>query len=188
MESRWLFTGFDWRRYHDLSPRFREVGQAEVPDLDDLDGADDLLEECGPDAEPEDVRNALLVEFCTTGEGALFESGLPELLTWLRKQPSGEDPSEILGAMISAAPGVEEWFASEYGLVGLLTVEETCGLAQCAGRFRKKFSPPRRAGGLTALTRHFRTSGPAIEQLEELFEVVNEAAAEMLGFAAIRVG
>ena len=38
-----------------------------------------------------------------------------------------------------------------------------------------------------AIGHHFRTSEPAIERLDELLEVVDEAAAEMMGIAAIRV-
>ena len=165
----------------------RSIGPTSRPQLDDLDGADDLLDECGADVPPEEVRNAMIVEYCLSEEGALFESGLPELLAWLRKQQNGEAVADVLGSLVSGGPGIEPWFGSEFGLVGLLNVEETSELARALGKFRKGFSPPRRPKGLAALSRHFRTSGPAIEHLEELFEVIDDCAAEMLGLAAVRV-
>jgi hypothetical protein len=187
MENRWLFAAFDWKRYHELSPRIKALERTTRPDFDDVEGADDVLEEFGEEAPPRDVRNALLIELCTADDGALFESGLPGLLTWLRRQPRGEDPSETLAELISAHKGIEDWFEAPSGLVGLLTVEETSELARTIGVFRRKFRAPKPPSGIAALTRHFRTSEPAVEHLDELFDVVEEAAAEMLGLAAIRV-
>jgi hypothetical protein len=187
MEARWLFTAFDWGRFHEVAPRLQAAGGEAPVDFEDVEGAEGVLEEFDEEAPQEEVHNALLVELCTVGDGALFERGLPELLKWLRRQPQGEEPAEILGGMLSVSPGVEDWFAAEVGLVGVLTIEETSELARLAGRFRRSYKPPHRAKGLAALTRHFRTSEPAVEHLDELFEVIDESAAEMLGLAVIRV-
>jgi hypothetical protein len=191
MEIRWLFTEFDWKRYHEVAPQLRAM---QWPDhLDSLDGieefgsAEDVLDEFSDDARSEAVCNALLVELCTAGEGALFEGGLPELIKWLRRQAKGEDAADVLAELISAQQGVEEWFATGGGLVGLLTVEQTSELARSMAAFRKGYRPAKRARGLAGLTRRFRTSEPAIEHLEELFGVVDEAAAEMRGLGVIRV-
>jgi hypothetical protein len=191
MEIRWLFTEFDWKRYHEVAPQLRAMRWPEhldsLEDIQDIGSAEDVLDEFAGDACSEAVCNALLVELCTVGEGALFESGLPELIKWLRRQARGEDAADVLAEMISAHQGVEEWFATGGGLVGLLTVEQTSELARSMAAFRKGYRPPRRARGFAGLTRHFRTSEPAIEHLEELFAVVDEAAAEMHGLGVIRV-
>ena len=99
----------------------------------------------------------------------------------------GDAPAETLAEMISVSPGILDWFKTETGVVGLLTVEETSELARWVGIFLRSYEPPRAAWGIAAITRHFRTSEPDVEHLEELFEVINEAAGEMLGLAAIRV-
>lgn len=187
MEARWLFTGFDWGRFRELTPRLRALGTEDGADLSDVDGAEEMLEELGDDAEPKEARNALIMELCTVGDGALFEHGLPELVSWLRRQPPGEEPAGVLAELISASPGVEEWFAYDSGVVGLLTIEENSQLARALELFRREYRPPDRPRGIAALTRHFLTSEPAVEHLDDLIEVVHESAGEMLGLAAIRV-
>jgi hypothetical protein len=187
MDARWLYIAFSWSAYYELEPLLRGFDLDRRESLHSIEGAGEVLDDFDEDSPPEAIRNALLAELCVEGEGALFEQGLPELLRWLRHQPRGEDPAETLAGLITAQPGVEDWFRSDYGLVGILSADETSDLARVLGRFRRDYVPPPRPRGLAAIGRHFKTAEPAIEHLDELFAVVEEAAAEMLGLAGIRV-
>jgi hypothetical protein len=149
-------------------------------------GSEEVLDGMDDDSSPEEVCNALLTDLCGVGESAVFDTGLSELIHWVRKQPYGEEPGEMLAELITVAPNVEEWFKVEQGLVGILPPGDTEDLAIAFLRFRTKYKPPPPPRGLAAITRHFATSEPAVEHIQDLMDIIDAAAASHLGLAAFR--
>jgi hypothetical protein len=185
MAGRWSLHLFDWARYEELSPRLREAAATDdFGHLDD-DEADDLLEELDESAAPEEVCNALLLHLCVSAESATFEKGLPELILWLRRREETEDAAETLGALLSGRNHVEEWFGCDAGLMGLLTPEEAEKLNRQFDAFRRSYRPRPRRSGIGALTRLFTTTDPAHESIQDLLSLVEQAAEQKMGLAAV---
>jgi hypothetical protein len=186
MATRWSFLAFDWTRFSAVSPALRQAADSGDFTHLGIDDAVEVLDTLDEETPPEAVANAVITHLCGGREMALFESGLPELILWLRKQPHGEEVGETLGELISAEPNVEEWFRADGGLAGILTVEETHKLDSAFAYFRKTYRPPAPPRGLAAITRRFSAADPAKEHLSDLMEVVTQAAAQRAGLAVLR--
>lgn len=186
MPSRWTFFAFDWVRFRALEPTLRAAHEtADFAGVQDA-GAEETLETLEEDAEPEVVCNALLTTLCGAEEAVVFEAGLPEMIRWLRRQPDGDEAAEMLGDLVSAVPNIADWFRVEVGLVGLLTQAQTQALSAAFAAFRRRYRPPEPPRGLAAWTRRFASTDPAREMLDDLMNLVDEAAACSRGIAALR--
>lgn len=186
MSARWTFFAFDEARFRTLETALRracETGDFTAAAFEEAAG---LLESLEEDSRPEEVCNALLVELCGTGEAVVFETGLPELILHLRRQPEGEKAADLLGVLVSAEPNVEEWFRAESGLVGRLTTAQTQELRACAAALRSRERSSRSSRGLTAWTRRFVPMEPADDQWDRLLALIDEAVSRRCGLALLR--
>jgi hypothetical protein len=188
MAGRWSLHLFDWERFGQLAPHLREA--AESDDFSHLEDeeADDLLEQLDDSAAPEEVCNALLLHLCVSAESAVFDRGLPELILWIRRREGCddcEDAADMLGALLSRANRVEPWFACDAGLMGMLSREEAAQLDRRLDAFRRNRRTAAKRAGFGALTRLFTTTDPARENVDDLIEIVGEAAARKTGLAAV---
>ena len=186
MATRWSFFAFDWTRFQTLAHALRLASESADFTKLEYEGVEEVLDTLDEETPPEAVANALIFHLCGAHEAALFETGLPEMILWLRKQPHGEEAGEVLGELISAEPHVEEWFRSDTGLAGILTEAETRDLAAAFAYFRKTYHPPKPPRGLAGLTQRFSAADPAQEHLADLMEVVEQAAAGRAGLAVSR--
>lgn len=185
MPARRSLVLFDWLRFREMEPILKAAGESgDFLPIEDEEAVA-FLETLEGGAAPEAVCNALVAELCATGEEVAFETGLPELILWLRKQRNGDEPAEWLGTLLGAAPNVADWFACDAGVVGLLTPEETQCAAAAFAAFRTHYRPPAPPRGLSALTRRFLPVDPAHAQLEDLMALVEEAARREAGLAAL---
>ncbi len=188
MPARWSFFAFDWGRYLDLKPKLRTA--AETGDFVRLGipEANSLLAGFHPESTPEEVANALVTELCGTGEALFFEGGIPELIHRLRRQPNGEEVTEILGSLVSGEPNVEDWFRLEHGLVGILTPEMTQKLERELAALTKGMAPLKRPKGLGSFTRRFTTTEAATDRFEDLTKLIADCASRELGLGVLREG
>ncbi len=187
MTGRWSLHLFDWEKYDRLAPLLREAVATDLfSDIGDEE-ADSLLEDISEDAAPEEICNALIMELCVAAESATFDSGLPEIILWLRRQRSAEDAADTLAALISGGRNIEPWLACDEGLVGLLTREETQDVGQALDSFYNSCKPAEKSPTLFAgaMTRLFSTTNPADENIQDLLEIVREASERGSGLAAI---
>lgn len=185
MNGRWSLHLFDWARYKGLEPRLREAASTDnFGHLNDA-GADDLLDQMDESATPQEVCNALLLHLCIFAESTTFDTGLPELILWLRRQDGTEDAADGLGALLLKGPNVEEWFACDTGLVGILTHDEVMTLDRKLDCYRGNRKPAKMPRGIGALTRLFTTTDAAKEHVGDLLEIVQEAANRGMGLAAV---
>src|SRR2546421_7790287 len=186
MPARWSFFAFDWGRFRDLKPKLRTA--AETGDFGRLDvpEAAGALSGFHGGSTPEEVANALVTELCGTGEALFFEAGVPELIHRLRRQPHGEEVTEILGSLVSGEPNMEEWFRLESGLVGILSPEETQRLSRELEGLRRDMAPAARPRGLGSITRLFTTTEAAGDRFDDLVKLITDAAGRELGVGVLR--
>ncbi len=183
MSIRWAFFIFNWARFCEIKPALKAA--CESGNFDELEIADEVLEELDEETEPASAANAIILELCGEGEPVYFEAGLAELIRGLRRYPRGEDVSETLGSMISAQPNVDEWFQAGDGLAGILKPDETVTLAKAFAAFRRKYQPPDPPKGLAAITRRFAPSESPIDHLSDLMELVDRAVTAEQGLGVL---
>src|SRR5438552_609922 len=105
MAARWSIAAFDWTRFSALQPALREaVASGDFTRLDDAE-AREILSQLSTGSAAQEITNVLITELCASEE-VLFDTGLPALLLWMRRQPRGDDPAELIGELISAGPNV----------------------------------------------------------------------------------
>jgi hypothetical protein len=185
MAGRWSLHLFDWARYSELAPGLMAACvDGDFDEIDD-DEAQSILAELHEDADTAEICNSLLLELCVTAESAIFDTRLPAVLLWLRKQSDAEDAAETIASLIFQNPNIEDWFACELGLVGLFTVDEVSALEELLAGFKKRYKPPKKQGGILAITRLFATSEAYGENIEDLLAIVSEAAERRAGLAAV---
>ena len=183
MPVRRIFTAFDWSRYNALGPPLQHaVESASFDELSEEDALEGIELE---DALPVEIANAALVNACTGDDAVPFEHGLPELVSWLRRQPCGQEPAELLGYLISAGPNVEPWYKCDVGLAGMLAVDQTVELAQGFAQFRRTGELPKPPRGISALARRFTPVDVPHARLSDLMLLVDETAARNQGLAVI---
>jgi len=186
MSARWSFFAFDWARFRALEPALRLACDTGDFTSAAFEEAAELLETFDAEAAPEEVCNALLVELCGTGEAVVFETGLPELIHGIRRQPEGEEAADALGALVSAEPGIEDWFRVDDGLVGVLTEAQTQELAAYFAAFRRGYHPPESPRGLAAWARRLAPNEPAYALLDDLMDLIDETAVRRYGLGVLR--
>src|SRR2546421_1333530 len=105
MAARWSIAAFDWVRFRGLEPALREaVESGDFRRIEDAE-AREILSQVSGSSSAEEVANLLITELCASEE-VLFDTGLPALLLWLRRQPRGDDPADLIGELISTGPNL----------------------------------------------------------------------------------
>ena len=185
MSIRWAFFIFNWARFCEIKPALKAACESGNVEELEIPEAEQVLEELDEETDPASAANAIILEVCGEGEPVYFEAGLAELIRGLRRYPRGDDVSEILGSMISAHPGVEEWFKADDGLAGILKPDETVALAKAFAVFRRKYQPPDPPKGLAALTRRFAPVESPLDHLSDLMELVDRAVTAEQGLGVL---
>ncbi len=186
MPARWSFFAFNWSKFRELKPGLQAASESGDFSALRQEEAVQVLEGFSETSAPEEIANALVTELCGTGEALFFEGGLPELIHRLRKEPRSEDATDLLGALVSGEPHIEDWFRVESGLVGILSQSQTKDLSQAFELLRRDLKPPSRPKGLGAITRRFATTEAAGDRLEDLFKLVDNCAKRNLGVGVLR--
>ena len=188
MAIRWSFFSFDWVVYQRIE---RLVKQAKVSgnfDSLEFDGIQEALETVSDDATPEETANAIITDICGVGEPVIFESGLSDMILRMRRERNGVESAEILGELMSSSPGIQDWYAVDNGMVGVLTIRQTQALASSFIAFRQSWVPPSPPHGLGALKRHFASSENPEEILPDLMDLVEAATSRGEGIGVMREG
>jgi hypothetical protein len=185
MATRWSFFAFDWERYREIRPRLKIA--CETGDFTTLDWPEALdlfehVEESSPAAE---ICNELIVSTCAASDAISFETGLSATILKLRKQPGGEEPGDMLAELISAEPGIDDWFRTPKGLVGVLSTPATEELFHQLAPFQKE-TKRRPARGISRIARKLATTEPARDPLQALIGLVKSGADHGWGIAAFK--
>ena len=185
MSGRWSFFPFDWEQFRQIRPRLKTA--CNTRDFTGIDWPEalDLFEHAEESMRAEEIGNALVAALCGGGEPLFIEGGLPATILKLRKLPGGEEPGDMLAELISANSGIEDWFRSPDGLVGLLSVPATEELFRHLERFRQE-EDDRPARGLSSIARKLAVSEPARDPLQSLIRLAEESADRGFGIAAYR--
>ena len=185
MTGRWSFFAFDWERFRQVRPKLKAA--FESGDFTDLDWPEalDLFEHTDESVAAEQICNELVVAMCAAGEPVFIEGGLSEAFIRLRKLPSGEEPGEALAGLISAGPGIEEWFQVPSGLIGVLSSPSTEELSHQMAPFKQE-EVEKPARGIAAITRRLSTTEAAKDPLQSLIRLVERASEKGLGIAAFK--
>ncbi len=184
MAREWAFFAFDWGALTELEPRLIAAHDTGNFDGLNIEAIDDILEGLGDDAHPADVCNSLLISMCGVGDVVPCDSGLPERMNWLRRQPDGDDAADVLATLITREPNIQEWYRGEVGIVGLLGVHETADLRSFLSAYRA-----RRASADTPVSGNWsRWFVPKMESgafFDMLFDLVEKATADGHGLAVM---
>lgn len=185
MTGCWSFFEFDWERFRQVRPKLKAAFESR--DFTELDWPEalDLFEHTEETMAAERICNELVVALCATGEPIFIEGGLPATVLRLRKMPEGEEPGDFLAELISAGPGIEDWFRSPTGLVGLLSTPTTEELTHQLAGFKQQ-EQTRLSRGISALTRRLSTAEAAKDPLQSLIRLVERAATHGNGIAAFK--
>ena len=183
MAARWSFFPFDWQRFREIRPRLKLA--CESGDFSNIDWPEalDLFEHANEHMQPEVICNELVVTMCASGEPLFIEGGLPATILKLRKLPNGEEPGDLLAELISAAPGVEDWFKTDSGIVGILSAPTVEELTHMLSPFKLE-APKSRPKGIAQITRKLTTIDPPKDPLQSLIKLLEESAAHGYGIAA----
>src|SRR5438874_11742344 len=121
MAARWSFFAFDWERFRQIRPKLKSAGESADFTAIDWPEALDLFEHAEETMRPEVICNELVTAMCAVGDPLFIEGGLPSTILKLRKLPEGEEPGDQLAELISAESGIEDWFRTASGLVGIMS-------------------------------------------------------------------
>ena len=185
MAARWSFFAFDWERFRQIRPRLKAA--CESADFTELDWPEalDLFEHAEETMRPEEICSELVVTMCAAGDPLFIEGGLPATILKLRKLPNGEEPGDVLAALISAGPGIDDWFRTDSGMVGVLSAPATEELLHQLAPFRME-DEERPARGIASLTRKLATTDSVKDPLQSLIRLVERAADHGYGIAAYK--
>lgn len=182
----WSFFAFDWERFREIRPRLKMASESGDFSRIDWPEALDLFEHAVEHMQPGTICNELIVTMCAAGDPLFIEGGLPATILKLRKQANGEEPGDMLAEFISAAPGVEDWFKADSGLVGILSAPTVEELTHMLAAF-KTDEPRTHNRGLAGIRRKLTTSDPPKDPLQSLIKLLEESASRGFGIAAYRV-
>ena len=185
MTGRWSFFEFDWERFRQVRPKLKTA--FETRDFTALDWPEalDLFEHTEESMPPEVICNELVVALCAAGDPLLIEGGLPATILRLRKLPLGEEPGDVLAELISAEPGIEDWFRVTSGLTGILSGPTTEELSRGLAQFKLELTETR-PQGIAAITRRLSTMETARDPLQSLIRLVERATEHGFGVAAFK--
>lgn len=186
MSVRWAFFAFDWERFRQAAPLIRCAHETGDFSRIELDGADEALAALPENWTEEEAANALILMACGEGELVEFGGSFAERLLEIRREPEGEDFADLLGALMTAEPGMEDWFRPEAGLLGILDAESTRQLAEYAGSLGLPGRKPRQPRGIEAIARLFTPSETGQHSLEDLIRLIRTAAAAGMGLGVLR--
>jgi hypothetical protein len=185
MAARWSFFAFDWERFRQIRPKLKLASEA--ADFTALDWPDamDLFEHIDEAMRPEEISNQLITTMCAVDDPVYVEGGLPATILKLRRLPNGEEPGDLLAELISAEPGIEDWFRTESGMVGVLSAPTTEELAHLVGPFDLN-GEERPARGVAQLARKLAVTDTPKDPLQSLIDLVKRATQRGCGVAAFK--
>ena len=185
MAGRWSFFAFDWERFRQIRPRLKMA--CESADFSSIDWPEalDLFEHTDETMRAESICNELLVTRCAYGDPIFIEDGLPATILRLRKMPGGEEPGDMLAELISAEPGIEDWFQTPSGLVGMLSAPATEELTHLLAPFKQE-EMEKLVRGIAGLSRKLAAADLPKDPLQSLIRLADNSAAHGLGIAAYR--
>ena len=186
MSVNWTITAFDWSRLQELEGPLAAAHESGDFTRLSLPEIDSIFDHCPEDEPAESLCNAIIQVLCCGEESAEFPSGFAELIHWLRKQPKGELPAEVLAQLITSEPNVEDWFRTDFGVVGILDVWQTLELLDQLKAFLADYVPPKLPRGFASLARRFSPSESHQSQIPDLLEIATHAAQKQVGLAALR--
>ena len=195
MSGGWHFYRFDYARYLALRPALRSASTPEafaaIADTPETQAIVALLE--NEEISREEARHAWLQAVCCPGDAVPLDKGFPRFVAALGRRRGAEDAAQVLCDLAAGGKNIEAWLLPSYGLVGLLTPDETAALADYCRPLRGRRGvgsgkKRRRHGGLIgAVSAFFRSlfdrSPQAEEMLPLLLEWVDEAVQRGEGIA-----
>ena len=195
MSGGWHFYRFDFARYLQLRPALRSASTPEafaaIADAPETQSLAALLE--SEEISREEARHAWLRAVCCLGDALLLDTGFPRFVAALGRRRGAEDAAQILCDLAAGGKNIEAWLLPSYGLVGLLTPDETAALAAHCRPLRGKMGMRvgkrrrRRGGLLGALSAFFRSLFDRSPRTEEmmplLLELIDNAAERGEGIA-----
>jgi len=183
--SEWEVIPCDCSILQTITPRLRsyieqeDFEAAELVQWQTEAGVDQLL------MAPSEACSAILLHFCTIGEGMVFEQDLTDLSRQIRRQPNGEDIADLILKLTMGTPPMEELFSWSPGLQGILMPHTVVELSECLDIFLKQDGSPHSLRGLDRITNLFYPKKSLHEQMTEFAEVVKLAVGNLNGLAAI---
>lgn len=181
----WSFSGFDWTRFRALAPELKRA--AEAADWRILrDGeAADVIASLDPAMDAAVVCNCVIAELCSTGASVVFRGGLPEFLRNLSVSAAGEEAADLLSEAAFASANIEQWFAAELGLIGILSWASLDHLRSHLDAHCRERPRPKRQRGIAGLVGRLKPGDSEEERLTDLVELVDECVAGRLGLAVM---
>ena len=193
------FYRFDYGRYLALRPALRSATTAEALAAIADDAETQAIAEAAQREEItlDEARHGWILATCCIGEGLPFDGAFARFVSVLGRKRGAEDAAETLCELAAGGKNMEGWLLPSYGLMGLLTPQETSALALAyaplakAGRLRTGKIRTARRGGLFGFVKTFFRrlfdSSPQMEEMVPLVaELLDEAARNGEGIAAVQ--